>query len=335
VGIGETTLYSNTGGAYNAAVGVSALFSNTTGQQNTAIGFEALRSNTIGNANTATGYQALFNCTDGVGGNTASTNTADGNQALFSNTTGDGNTATGHQALFSNTTGAGNTATGLQAFYSNTAGVNNTADGVFALANNITGNQNIALGYAAGHSLTTGDNNIDIGSQGIADEANTIRIGTQGTQTATFIAGVSGATASGGSPVYVDANGQLGTIPSSQRFKQEIAPMDKISEAILALKPVTFRYKHEIDPKNTPQFGLVAEQVEKVDPDLVARDGQGKVYTVRYEAVNAMLLNEFLKEHRKVQELEKKVEKLTAGLQKVGNELELRKPAPRTASNNQ
>src|SRR5206468_10193867 len=127
-------------------------------------------------------------------------------------------------------------------------------------------------------------------------EANTIRIGKQGTQRTTFIAGISGATVTG-TAVVVDSNGQLGVAPSSQRFKDAIKPMDKASEEILALKPVTFRYKHELDPEGIPQFGLVAEDVERVNPDLVVRDADGKVYTVRYEAVNAMLLNEFLKQH--------------------------------------
>ena len=147
--------------------------------------------------------------------------------------------------------------------------------------------------------------------------------------------GISGATVAGGVGVIIDTNGHLGTVVSSERFKDNVQPMDKASEAILALEPVTFRYKHELDPDGIPQFGLVAEDVEKVNPDLVARDADGKAYTVRYEAVNAMLLNEFLKEHRKVQELEKQVEKLTAGLQKVSTEVEMSRPASRTVLNNQ
>jgi len=177
------------------------------------------------------------------------------------------------------------------------------------------------LGVNAGQNLTTGSNNIDIGNQGVAGESNIIRIGTAGTQKAAFIAGIRGATVPSGVGVIVGTNGQLGTINSSERFKEAIKPMGKASEAILALKPVTFRYKHKLDPEGIPQFGLVAEQVEKVNPDLIARDHQGKVITVRYEAVNAMLLNEFLKEHRKVQELEaavtqqqKEIKALTASL---------------------
>jgi len=284
-------------------------------------------------------------------------NTAEGDTALFSLTTGTDNTATGFAALNANTTGFNNTATGRTALFQNTTGNFNTATGVVALQGNTTGNLNTALGEAAGQNLTAGDNNIDIGNLGVAAEANTIRIGTQtaGTDvfgaahpvhTATFIAGISGAGVMG-MAVKVNAAGQLGVGPSSQRFKEEIKPMDKASEAILALKPVTFRYKKEIDPDRTPEFGLVAEDVEKVNPDLVLRDKEGKPYTVRYEAVNAMLLNEFLKEHRKndeqgrdIQEQkatialqQKQIEALTAGLQKVSAELEASKPAPQVVNN--
>ena len=171
--------------------------------------------------------------------------------------------------------------------------------GAFALNNSNAGNLNIALGFGAGGNLTTGSNNIDIGHPGSAGESNTIRIGGQGTQTATFIAGIFGANVAG-STVVVDSNGHLGVSASSRRFKQAIQPMDKASEAILALKTVTFCYK--TDATHTPQFGLIAEQVAEVNPDLVVRDQKGEIYTVRYDAVNAMLLNEFLKEHRKVEE---------------------------------
>src|SRR5438093_1085981 len=220
--------------------------------------------------------------------------TAEGDGALFSLTTGLGNTALGFNTLHDNTTGFINTATGRNALLSNTTGIVNTATGPDALGNNTTGSDNVALGTSAGGALTTGDLNIDIANEGVAGEANTIRIGTSGDQTRTFIAGISGA-AVAGAAVKVNANGQLGVAPSSERFKAEIKPMDKASEAILALKPVTFRYKKELDPKGIPQFGLVAEQVAKVNPALVDRDGKGEIYTVRYEAVNAMLLNEFLK----------------------------------------
>src|SRR5439155_7329872 len=202
----------------------------------------------------------------------------------------------------------------------------------------------------------TGSNNIDIGNLGVARDSRRIRIGTAGTQTNTFIAGISGATVPSGVGVIVGSNGQLGTVVSSARVKDSIKPMDKASEAILALKPVTFHYKQELDPEGVPQFGLVAEDVEKVNPALVARDADGKVYTVRYDAVNAMLLNEFLKAHRKVEEQEATITQLkstvaqqqkgmevfaatvkeqASQIQKVSAQLELNKPAPRTVLNDQ
>jgi uncharacterized coiled-coil protein SlyX len=292
---GEDALFSLTTGLANTANGAFALYENTTGSFNTASGFWALVNNTTGSDNTATGFIALSRNAQGR------RNTANGVGALANNTNGRDNTAHGLKALFSNGTGQGNTANGAFALYENTTGNFNTANGNVALYHN-TGSDNIALGGGAGQNLTTGNNNIDIGNVGVAGEANTIRIGTKETQTATFIAGISGKTAGGGIPVVVNANGKLGTTVSSVRFKEQIKPMDKASEAIHALKPVTFRYKQELDPEGIPQFGLVAEEVEKVNPDLVARDDQGKVYTVRYDAVNAMLLNEFLKQHRKVEE---------------------------------
>src|SRR5437870_4015443 len=254
-------------------------------------------------------------------------NTFFGDDALVNNTTGIRNTATGSDVLFSNTTGGFNTATGSAALTENLTGFDNTAIGVEAVGSNTTGSNNIAVGFHAGVNLTTSNNNIDIGNRGVAGESGEIRIGTAGPQTGTFIAGISGVAVTG-STVVVNSNGKLGVTASSARFKDNIKPMDKASEAILALKPVTFRYKQQLDPDGIPQFGLVAEQVEKVNPDLVARDEQGKPYTVRYDAVNAMLLNEFLKEHRKVEELtkqfraanaqhQKQIDALTAGLQKV------------------
>ena len=312
----------------NTVLGDDALISLTTGFSNTALGFDALFSNTIGRENTATGAQALQDNTEGYD-----------------------NTAIGFGALSSNTTGVDNTATGVLALNGNTTGFSNTSSGFGALFNNTTGSSNIAVGFQAGFNLTTGSNNIDIGNAGVAGESNSTRIGTNGTQTRTFIAGISGVTVSGGVGVIVGNNGKLGTVVSSERFKDEIKPMDKVSEAILALKPVTFHYKHELDPEGIPQFGLVAEQVEKVNPDLVARDDHGKPYTVRYEAVNVMLLNEFLKEHRKNEEQQAIIERqqtridaLTAGLQKVSAQLaaaspfrgglELSKSARETVSSN-
>jgi hypothetical protein len=282
----------NTGGGYGALV------RNTTGTSNTAYGFEALAFNSTGSHNTATGFAALHGTSSGVAG---ANNTASGWEALFSNTTGSDNIAIGDSALFNNTTGGGNVSTGDSALGHNTTGNQNTAIGVDAL-NKSTGSGNVGLGAFAGANLTTGNNNVDIGNVGVAGESGRIRIGTKGTHRNTFIAAISGVTVAGGVGVIIDTNGHLGTTTSSERFKEAIKPMDKASEAILALKPVTFRYKHELDPEGIPQFGLVAEQVEKVNADLVARDDQGKVNTVRYEAVNAMLLNEFLKEHRKVED---------------------------------
>jgi hypothetical protein len=288
----------------STAVGDSALINNVS-FRNTAIGFEALYSNTIGADNTATG--------DG---------------ALYSNTIGNFNTASGDAALFFNITGNDNTASGSDALAHNATGSRNTATGFDALASNTTGGNNIAVGFNAGIKLTTGSNNIDIGNEGAGNESNKIRIGTNGTHTNTFIAGISGVTVANGVGVIIDARGHLGTAVSSERFKNGIKPMDKASEAILALKPVTFRYKPELDPEGIPQFGLVAEDVEKINPDLVARDEQGKPYTVRYEAVNAMLLNEFLKARRQIDAQQKQIDALTAGLQKVSAQLE----ASRTAS---
>src|SRR6267378_2114343 len=307
---GYLALSNNITGYYNTAIGDQALFSNQT-DNNTAVGYAALYTNTTGIANTATGFKALLY-------NTAANNTANGFQALFSNTTGTENTATGESTLYDNTTASNNTADGAGALFFNTTGTQNTAIGAFALYKNTTasnnaaegfqallnnkGSNNIGLGSNAGANLTTGSNNIDIGNNGVAGDANKIRIGKQGTQNATFIAGIFGATVANGVAVRIDSTGHLGTLTSSARFKEAIKPMDKSSEAILALKPVTFRYKEELDPDKIPQFGLVAEEVEKVNPDLVVRDEDGKVNTVRYEAVNAMLLNEFLKQHRRVQE---------------------------------
>jgi Chaperone of endosialidase len=352
--VGWFSLESLTTGSFNTGVGAGTLVLNT-GDENTATGVGALLLNTIGGQNTANGASALFNNTEGLH------NAATGWRALFSNTTGNQNTATGSQALDQNTTGFSNTANGGGALETNTDGVRNTAIGFFALGLN-TSSYNIALGFHAGRQLTTGDNNIDIGNVGVAAEADTIRIGAS--QTATYIAGIFGATVPNGVTVIVDPTGHLGTIASSKRFKDEIRPMDKASEAILALKPVTFCYKKELDPNGIPQFGLVAEDVAKVNPDLVARDAKGELYTVRYEAVNAMLLNEFLKEHRKVEEQErelrqqkaligclnstvekqeattaqqqKEIQALTASLkeqasqiQKVSAQIEVNRPAPR------
>ena len=333
VATGYQALFNNTSGIGNVANGYQALFSNTDASGNVANGFTALFNNTTGSGNVANGVDALFTNTTGTG------NTANGRLALLNNLTGNNNTANGNVALSSNINGSNNTANGFSALFSNTTGFSNTADGVNALLNNHGGSNNIALGVNAGLNLTTGSNNIDVGNVGVAGESGIIRIGS--VQTRTFIAGIRGRATGvvNAIPVLIDSSGQLGTASSSQRFKKEIKPMDKTSEAILALKPVTFHYK--TDSTGTPQFGLIAEEVAKINPDLVVRDADGEIYSVRYEAVNAMLLNEFLKEHRQVQDLktivaeqQKQIEALTAGLEKVNNRLELIKPAPQMVGNN-
>jgi len=352
---GVSALLNNTTGDFNTASGASALYSNTTGQRNTGIGTEALASNDTATDNTAVGTNALLSTVTGdhntaIGSfalrlNTGQRNTATGANAMSDNTTGNFNTANGVAALGSNTTGSSNTAMGREALSGNTTGGNNTALGVGSLGD-CNGTANIGLGFGAGQNLTTGDFNIDIGNAGVAGEARTIRIGDQSAQGATYIAGINGTTIPRGTGVLIDATtGRLGTKPSSQRFKDDIKPMDKASEAIHALKPVTFRYKKEFDPAGVPQFGLVAEDVAKVNPDLVVRDADGKIYTVRYDAVNAMLLNEFLKEHSKVEKLEAMIAKqrtdfeaaladLRGQIQKVSAQLELSKAAPQTVLNN-
>jgi hypothetical protein len=317
--VGFFALLNNTSGSYNTALGAGTLIANTTAQENTATGTGALLSNTSGSENTANGAFALFSNTIGF------QNTAIGDRALFVNN-GDFNTAIGKNALQANVDGNENTATGVDALFSNTTGIDNTANGLGALHNNTTGGANTALGLSAGFNATTGSNNVYIGAgmMGVAGESN-----------ACYIASIFGRTSADGVAVLINSDNKLGTATSSKRFKEDIKPMDKASEAILALKPVSFRYKKEIDSRGIPQFGLVAEEVEKVNPDLVVRDKEGKPYTVRYDQVNAMLLNEFLKEHRTVEELKKEVAALTAGLQKVSAQLELGKPKPQMVLNDQ
>jgi hypothetical protein len=347
---GAGALLSNTAGTFNTATGAFALVNNTTGSLSTAVGAAALLSNTTGAGNTATGQSALASNTIG------SDSTANGSGALANNTTGGGNTANGSGALISNTTGNNNTAFGRQALNSTTTGGGNTAIGDNALPNNTTGTLNTTLGLDAGLNLTTGDNNIDIRNFGVAGESFTIRIGTTGVQTATYIAGIAGQTVgAGGSTCYVDNDGKLGVFLSARRFKTDIADMGAASEALLALRPVTFHYKPELDKTGIPQFGLVAEEVAKVNPDLVTHDAKGDISTVRYEAVNVMLLNEFLKEHRKVEEqdcriqeqettiavLKKEMEAVVAHakeqdskIQNVSAQIEMSKPAERVVVNN-
>ena len=345
-----------------SASGYDALYFNTTGNFNTATGRGAPVHNKTASDNIATGYQAINK-------KTAAWQYGVRDQALFSNVTTGSNTATGYQSLY-HSIGTANTGNGQATLYNNTTGSNNTALGSAALYENSTGSGNIAIGSGAGFDLTTGSNNIDIANVGVFGESATVRIGTSGTQTNTYMAGISGVTVAGGIGVIVDSNGHVGTTTSSARYKENIQPMNKASEAILSLQPVTFRYKKELDPKAIPQFGLVAEQVEKVDPELVARDEQGKPYSVRYEAVNAMLLNEFLKEHRKVEtnkqtiavqttslkqqksqiaaleetlaqerkdlaQQQEQIKALSSSLQKVSHQLALMRPVSRVVSNNQ
>jgi hypothetical protein len=311
--VGWYSLFSNTDGSFNTALGAGTLLSNVgdqsmvLGVDNTAIGAVALLFNTTGWANTATGFAALEN-----------------------NTTGNFNTATGYEALYNNDTGEGNTAFGINALHDNTSGSSNNAFGNQTLVQS-TGSGNTAIGNAAGVDLVAGDGNVYIGQEvrGQNSESNT-----------TYIRNVYDSITTA-RQVYVDANNKLGTLASTRRVKDDIEPMARASETILALRPVTFRYKKEIDRYCTPQFGLVAEEVAEINPDLVTRDRERKPETVRYDAVNAMLLNEFLKEHRKVQELEanaarqqKQIEALTTGLQTVSAQLKLNKAKPQVAENN-
>jgi hypothetical protein len=359
---GQNALLSLTTGGYNTANGWLSLRSNTTGQLNTAIGAGALLANTADN-NTATGAGALLSNTTGAqntahgafalfSNTTGEQNTANGLSTLFSNTTGSQNSAFGHGALANNTSGGGNTGIGLIALSSNTTGTVNTAIGTNALGNNDGGNANTAIGqFALGNNIN-GSNNIALGSTsgtGVTSANHTICIGADGNNVdnSCYIGNIFGSTSSNGVAVLVNSDGRLGTMTSSARFKDEIKPMDKASEALFALKPVAFRYKRDIDPAGTPQLGLVAEDVEKVNPDLIVRDKEGKAYSVRYDQVNAMLLNEFLKEHKKVQNLEvtvaqqqKGMEVLTAQLkeqaaqiQKVSAQLEVNKPAAKVVVN--
>jgi Chaperone of endosialidase len=346
--LGLTALFHDTDGDFNTATGAGALFSNN-GDRNTAHGINALRFNTAGDSNTAMGTNALYHNT------TSNTNTAVGDSALFSNTVGFGNTAVGFRALFSNTDGNfilsnNNTAVGAGALDANTTGFFNTAIGSGALGDNTTGNVNVAIGGAltnnttgsgnvaiggnAGLNHTTGNNNVYLG-QGMSGVANE--------SAHTYIRNINTTTVSGVGADFVTVNlstGLLGHAASSRRYKEDIHAMDKTSEALYRLKPVTFRYKKEIDGTQSPAFGLIAEEVAEVNPGLVACNAQGQPESVHYEMVNAMLLNEFLKEHRKNEEQEariarqqKQIDALTAGLQKVSAQLEASKPAPQMVHN--
>jgi hypothetical protein len=369
--VGDQALASNTGG-FNTATGFQALFSNTSADSNTAVGDQALLTNTgpnntavgagalssnagspdpndgLGAFNNAVGANALFFNAVGSSNNalgesallsniSGSDNTAIGDVALENNDssgTGDGsfNTAVGAGALFSNVDGNSNNAVGVLALGSNTTGVFNNAIGLEALGNNISGSSNVAIGDSAGSNVTSASNVICIGAG--VDGANV--------SNSCYVGSIFGQTSSGGAAVLINSSGKLGTVTSSRRFKEEIKAMDRASEALFALRPVTFRYKRDIDGTGIRQFGLVAEDVEKVNPDLVVRDKGGNPYSVRYDQVNAMLLNEFLKAHSKMEEqeatitrLQNQVEALTAGLQRVSAQLQVREPAQQTALNKQ
>jgi hypothetical protein len=340
-GVEAGTLVLNTG-SENTAVGTAALLSNTTGLSNAASGAFALVSNSTGGNNTAIGDRALEDNT--IGGD----NTAVGAEALQENTSGFGNVATGVFALYSNISGNENTANGYEALSLSTAG-GNTAIGASALANDTIGASNTAIGDAAGINQTTGSNNVYIGAgiNGVAGESDACRIGS-----------IYGATITNGTEVFVNSDNRLGTITSSKRFKQNITPTSRASEVLYELQPVTFQYKKEIDPEGKWQFELVAEDVEKVNPGLVVHDKEGKPYSVRYDQVNAMLLNEFLKEHKRVEKQEATITQLkndfqtvstqqrkeiqllsaqikeqAAQIQKVSAQLEASKPAPQVVNN--
>jgi hypothetical protein len=385
VAIGQQALENNTVASSNTAVGYQALQSfttgpvgleqaglctavgfralaNTTALGNSAFGFQALSSNTEGISNTAVGQLALFNNTQGgsnaafsAGALSANTigdgNTAIGFVALGTNVDGSDNAALGYGALDNNIGGNSNTAAGAFALQDNTTGNNNTAVGDGALLHNTAGNQNVALGFAAGENATTGDNNVYIGAlmEGVAAEANH-----------TYIRNINTTSVSGGGTDTVTVNlatGLIGHLSSSQRYKEEIKPMDAASEALYQLKPVSYRYKKDIDSTQSPAFGLIAEEVAAVSSALVACNSEGQPESVHYEMVNAMLLNEFLKEHKTVQELkstvlgqqsiiaqqrqtfehrlaeqEKQIKALTTIVEKVNAQLAMNNSAPRVAA---
>jgi trimeric autotransporter adhesin len=285
---GYQALYSNMTGGTNTASGVDALFSNTTGTNNSAVGFDALYANTTGINNNASGVQALYRNT------TADDNNAMGFAALFDNTTGYRNNAVGSQAMYHNTVGYANNGQGYATLFRNTTGNFNNAVGYLALYNNTTGSYNVAIGQYAGYALSNGSNNIYIANQGGTAENGVIRIGAPSTQTVTYVAGIENAKITG-SAVYVTSSGQLGVLASSERYKTAIAPMDAANtEKLQQLRPVSFHLKS--DPKGAVQYGLIAEEVDKVYPELVIRDEAGKIQGVRYDELAPILLNEVQKE---------------------------------------
>jgi hypothetical protein len=318
--VGWFSLWGNAAGSFNTAAGVGALLFNTA-DNNTAFGAAALLFNMTGGQNTAVGTAALLNNDDGTN------NTAVGFQALELHTTGAFNNAFGRSALAFDQSGASNNAFGAFALQNNISGVNNTAVGDLALAGS-TGDSNTAVGAGAGSNATTGSGNVYIGAEisGVIGDSNH-----------TYIRNINTTTVSGGGADSVTVNlgtGLLGHASSSRRYKEAIKPMEQASEVLYALKPVTYRYKKNIDPSQSLDYGLVAEDVAEVDPNLATRGAEGKIETVRYSAINAMLLNEFLKEHRKVETLEAKVAELAARVERVSAQVQVEHSAAQVAVNN-
>jgi hypothetical protein len=280
----------------NTFLGLTSGNTAMTGLYNTGFGFISLSANTTGQNNTAAGYGALRNNTEGAD------NTAIGTSALYYNTTGSRNTAVGEGALASNTTGSDNVAVGAHALAGNSTGSYNTAVGYQALASS-TGNSNIALGAYAGSALTSGDNNIYLGSTGAPSESNTIRIGDPGLHTRLFLSGVYGwSTILPPVQLYVDSTGKVGTLVSSARYKEDIRDMGSSSDGLAKLRPVTFRYRHDVEKRR--QYGLIAEEVEKVFPELVVEDSEGSAMSVLYHELPAMLLNEWQKQQNELERQE-------------------------------
>lgn len=307
--LGSVAALAQTG---NTAYGTGALANNATGNYNSAFGVSALYSSTTGGNGTAFGYEALYNNTTG------NQNMAIGAFALYSNTIGSFNTADGIRALYNNTTGNNNSASGLQALIYNTTGSYNTGTGVGALQNNSTGNYNIGIGYAAGNSITTGSYNIDIGTYGLSGDSNVTRIGTAGNQTSFYAAGISGVAINDGVEVFINSSGQLGTVNSSIRFKQDVHDMASASDRLFQLRPVTYRYKEAYADGSRPiEYGLIAEEVAKVYPDLVVQGADGKIQTVQYQKLTPMLLNELQKQHRLFEQQQQTIGQQAEAIEKL------------------
>jgi hypothetical protein len=299
-------------GSQNTATGYQALYSNTSGLGNTADGYYALLLNTTGCCNVASGTTALwFNLT-------GSDNTANGFQALGYGYYGNYNTASGAYALW-NASGSGNTAVGYGVLQASSDGEYNTAVGYFAGANS-KGSNNTAVGYLAGFNLISGSNDIDIGNEGVGNDNGVIRIGTAGTQVSAFIAGIYGETTSAKNavPVLIDSNGNLGTMSSSRRYKEDIQDMGDTSSGLMRLRPVTFRYKKPFDDGSQPtQYGLIAEEVAEVYPDLVARSADGQIETVKYQLLDPMLLNEVQRQQAEIRNQQSEIRDLQERLSKM------------------